>query len=198
MVTQTLDLHKIVEQQHEALPGLFGFNLALPAGWNIFAWNVFRAPTVFIAFLVYIVCGIAETNRAPFDLAEAESELVAGFHTEYSSFKFAMFYMAEYVNMVTISALATTLFFGGWSGPGVSSGANGFGFIAAALGVVYFVIKMFVFLFLYFWLRASLPRFRYDQLMNFGWKFLVPVSLANIFVMGIFYAVRNGWFNQQA
>jgi len=187
MVTETLSLRQIVDQQH------------VGNGWNIFAWNIFRAPTVFIAFFVYIICGIAETNRAPFDLAEAESELVAGFHTEYSSFKFAMFFMAEYVNMVTISALATTLFFGGWSGPGVAPDEFGrYGFFAAALGVAYFVIKMFVFLFMYFWLRASLPRFRYDQLMHFGWKFLVPVSLANIFIMGMYYAIRHGWFNTTA
>jgi NADH-quinone oxidoreductase subunit H len=179
MVTQSLSLRQIVADQH------------------LYGWNIWRAPTVFIAFLVYIICGIAETNRAPFDLAEAESELVAGFHTEYSSFKFAMFFMAEYVNMVTISALSTTLFFGGWSGPGVVADASGhYTLPAIALGVIYFIIKMFVFLFMYFWLRASLPRFRYDQLMHFGWKFLVPVSLANIFVMGIYYALHNGWFTQ--
>lgn len=183
MVTQTLNLREIVELQHSG------------NGWNILKWNIFQAPTMFVAFLVYIICGIAETNRAPFDLAEAESELVAGFHTEYSSFKFAMFFMAEYVNMVTISALASALFFGGWSGPGVAANADGsWGLFAIVLGVFWFVVKMFGFLFLYFWLRASLPRFRYDQLMNFGWKFLVPVSLANIFVMGLYFAFKNGFF----
>ncbi len=177
MLTQTLDLQQIVLQQHQN------------------GWNVWRAPTVFIAFAVFVICGIAETNRAPFDLAEAETELVAGFHTEYSSFKFAMFFMAEYVNMVTIAALSSALFLGGWSGPGVAANADGsFSLFAIALGVIWFVAKMFGFLFLYFWLRASLPRFRYDQLMHFGWKFLVPVSLANIFIMGIYFAVRNGWF----
>lgn len=177
MITGSLDLAKIVEQQHQ------------------YGWNIVAAPTMFIAFLVYIICGIAETNRAPFDMSEAESELVAGFHTEYSSFKFAMFFMAEYVNMVTISALATTLFFGGWSGFGVEQSADGsWGLLASALGVFWFVAKMSGFLFLYFWLRASLPRLRYDQLMNFGWKTLVPISLANIVVMAIFVAVRNGWF----
>ncbi len=193
MITQTLDLREIVERQYAG------------GGLNIFAWNIFRAPTMFVAFLVYIICGIAETNRAPFDLAEAESELVAGFHTEYSSFKFAMFFMAEYVNMVTVSALATTLFFGGWSGPGVSfdvspqtghlliDNGNLAHIAMALLGVVYFVIKMFGFLFLYIWLRASLPRFRYDQLMNFGWKRLVPISLANIFVMAVWIAAWNHW-----
>jgi NADH-quinone oxidoreductase subunit H len=193
MLTSTLNLKQIVEQQH--------FN-----GWNILGGgNWFVTLPMIIAFFVFIICGIAETNRAPFDLAEAETELVGGFHTEYSSFKFAMFFMAEYVNMVTISALATTLFFGGWSGPGVSLDANGvlagpqipipftdatFA-LAALLGVFYFVAKMFGFLFLYMWLRASMPRFRYDQLMNFGWKTLVPLSLANIFMMGVLIALGN-------
>ncbi len=187
MVTGTLNLREIVDQQHEH------------------GWNIVRAPTMFIAFFVYIICGIAETNRAPFDLAEAESELVAGFHTEYSSFKFAMFFMAEYVNMVTVSALAAALFFGGWSGPGVNfdlspqtghliiDNGNLAHIAMALLGVVYFIIKMFAFLFLYIWLRATLPRFRYDQLMNFGWKRLVPISLANIFVMALWLAAWNHW-----
>jgi len=186
MVTQTLSLSKIVEQQH-----LYG--------WNIFGGgDPVRAITMIIAFGIYIICGIAETNRAPFDLAEAESELVAGFHTEYSSFKFAMFFMAEYINMIVISALATTLFFGGWSGPGISldtaTGNVAGGWPFALLGVVYFLIKVFAFLYLYFWIRASLPRFRYDQLMNFGWKRLVPLSLANIFLVGMIIAWRSNWF----
>jgi NADH-quinone oxidoreductase subunit H len=160
-------------------------------------WYILRAPTVFIAFLTFMVCGIAETNRAPFDLAEAESELVAGFHTEYSAFKFAIFFMAEYVNMVVFSAVAAALFFGGWSGPGVSVDAAGAvqgGWPFVLLGVGWYLAKVFGFLFFYFWLRASLPRFRYDQLMRFGWKFLVPLGLFNILVMGIFYAIRDGWF----
>jgi NADH-quinone oxidoreductase subunit H len=179
MVSQSLNLREIVEQQH------------------LHGWNIFHG-TLFVAFLVFVICGIAETNRAPFDLAEAESELVAGFHTEYSSFKFAMFFMAEYVNMVMISGLAATMFLGGWSGPGVNYDpvtktlAGGWPF--ALLGVAYFLIKTFAFLFLYFWLRATLPRFRYDQLMNFGWKTLIPVSLANIFIMGLYVAYTNGWF----
>lgn len=180
MVTGSLNLSEIVVKQHLG-------------GWNI--WH----GTLPIAFLVYVTCGVAETNRAPFDLAEAESELVAGFHTEYSSFKFAMFFMAEYVNMVIISALATTLFLGGWSGPGVAfdpkTGMIAGGWIFGLLGVVYFLIKTFAFLFLYFWLRATLPRFRYDQLMHFGWKTLVPVSLGNIFVMGLYVALTRGWFH---
>lgn len=191
MVTGTLSLRRIVELQH------------------LGGWNIFQAPTIFIAFFIYLICGIAETNRAPFDLAEAESELVAGFHTEYSSFKFAMFFMGEYVNMVTVSCLATALFFGGWSGPGVSFSAEQLttmartGSIAAAnvsllsvlLGVFWFVFKAAFFLYLYIWLRATLPRLRYDQLMRFGWKRLLPLSLANIFFVAMFYAWHNGWFN---
>lgn len=181
MVAGTMSYNQIVLDQH------------------LNGWYIFRAPTVFIAFLTFMVCGIAETNRAPFDLAEAESELVAGFHTEYSSFKFAIFFMAEYVNMVIFSALASAMFFGGWSGPGVnvdpSTHAVAGGWPFVLLGVFYFVAKTFVFLFFYFWLRASLPRFRYDQLMRFGWKFLVPLGLFNILFMGLFYAFRDGWFS---
>jgi NADH-quinone oxidoreductase subunit H len=177
MLAGTFSLREIVEQQH------------------LLGWNVFRAPTMFIAFLVFFICGIAETNRAPFDMAEAETELVAGFHTEYSSFKFAMFFMAEYVNMVIFSAIATTLFMGGWSGPGVAANVDGtWGIVPTLLGVFYFVAKIFFFLFVYMWIRATLPRFRYDQLMNFGWKRLVPISLANIFLVAMFIAWRRDWF----
>ncbi len=124
------------------------------------------------AFLIFLVAGIAETNRAPFDLPEAETELVAGFHTEYSALKFALFFMAEYVNMFTVSVLATTLFLGGWSGPFVEQ--------FPILGIFYFLGKIFFFLFLYIWLRGTLPRFRFDQLMNFGWKVLLPVAIFNV------------------
>lgn len=182
MLTRTTSLSEIVNRQNEN-------------GWNIIGGgNLWLAIPMMLAFLVYIICGVAETNRAPFDLAEAESELVAGFHTEYSSFKFAMFFMAEYVNMVIISALATTLFFGGWSGFGVSVEAASNNPVIALLGVFYFVVKMFGFLFLYMWLRATLPRLRYDQLMNFGWKTLVPLGIANIALVGVATAVSKGWF----
>jgi NADH-quinone oxidoreductase subunit H len=144
-----------------------------------------------IACLTYFTCGVAETNRAPFDMAEAESELTAGFHTEYSSFKFAMFFLSEYVNMLIVASLATTLFLGGWSGPFIN-GADGYSIGETLLGVAYFLAKVFFFIFVYIWLRASLPRFRYDQLMNFGWKFLVPLGLANIFFVCMAIAL-NGW-----
>jgi NADH-quinone oxidoreductase subunit H len=152
----TLDIYSIVEQQ--------GGHLGI-TGWNIF-WV---QP---LGFLIYLISAIAETNRVPFDLPEAETELVAGFHTEYSAMKFALFFMAEYINMFTVSMLATTLFLGGWNGPFVEQWPW--------LGPVYFLGKVVFFLFLYIWLRGTLPRFRFDQLMNFGWKFLLPVAILNI------------------
>ncbi len=127
------------------------------------------------SFVIYVISMIGETNRAPFDLAEAESELVGGFHTEYTSLKFALFFLAEYVNMVVVSCVATTLFLGGWHAPwplSLWSGAN-----TGYLPVVWFLIKTLIFLFVYIWLRGTLPRVRYDQFMRLGWKFLVPISL---------------------
>lgn len=158
LLSGTLDLYNIVEQQS----GFYGM-----------AWNIFRPDRFqFFGFILYMISAIAETNRVPFDLPEAETELVAGFHTEYSAMKFALFFMAEYVNMLTVSMLATTLFLGGWNGPGVAT--------FPILGVVYFLGKVIFFLFLYIWLRGTLPRFRFDQLMNFGWKFLLPAAILNI------------------
>jgi len=135
-------------------------------------WNVIPQ---FIGFFCYIMAAYAETNRIPFDLPEAETELVAGYHTEYSAMKFAMFFMAEYANMITVACLATLLFFGGWNGP-----IFGPPLLQALLPVVWFAAKVFVFLFLYIWVRGTLPRFRYDQLMAFGWKFLLPLALVNL------------------
>ncbi|MEE8109922.1 MAG: NADH-quinone oxidoreductase subunit NuoH [bacterium] len=124
-----------------------------------------------LGFLLFVVAGVAETNRLPFDLPEAETELVAGYHTEYSSMKFAMFFMAEYAAIVTISALASTLFLGGWRGPLLPP-------------VVWFLIKTFSFLFFFIWIRATFPRLRYDQLMSYGWKVLLPLALLNILITG--------------
>ncbi|MGH9312445.1 MAG: NADH-quinone oxidoreductase subunit NuoH [Vicinamibacterales bacterium] len=132
-------------------------------------WYVFLQP---VGFLVYMIAGVAETNRAPFDFPEAEQELVAGYHTEYSSMSFAMFFLAEYVNMVTVSAVATSLFLGGWHGP----------FLPEWLGWVWFLVKVFALLFFYIWMRWTLPRYRYDQLMEFGWKWLLPVAVLNLLV----------------
>jgi NADH-quinone oxidoreductase subunit H len=142
------------------------------------------------SFLIYVTSMVGETNRAPFDLPEAEGELVGGFHTEYSSLKFALFFLAEYVNMVTVSALATTLFLGGWRAPAPIStlwaGAN-----SGWWPVLWFVIKIFAFLFVFIWLRATLPRLRYDQFMKFGWKVLIPVSLVWILIVATARALRQ-------
>jgi NADH-quinone oxidoreductase subunit H len=132
-------------------------------------WFLFSQP---LGFLIYFTCALAETNRAPFDLPEAETELVAGFHSEYSSMKFAMFFMAEYANMITASAVATTLFLGGWQGP-------------IGPSPVWFIGKVFLLLFLFIWFRATLPRFRYDQLMTFGWKILLPLALINTVITAV-------------
>jgi NADH-quinone oxidoreductase subunit H len=144
------------------------------------SWNVFGG-FQFIAFFVYLIAAYAETNRAPFDLVEAESELTGGYHTEYSSMKFAMFFMAEYANMVTVSCVATLLFLGGWSSPfGNLLPAPHSVVLLALIPIFWFVLKVFFFLFLYIWVRGTMPRFRYDQLMGFGWKFLLPVAILNI------------------
>jgi len=152
MIAGSLNLVEIVQQQS-----------------SILDWYVFRQP---LAFLIFIVAAFAETNRAPFDLPEAESELVAGYHTEYSAMRFGLFFVGEYAAMITVSAMATTVYFGGWNGPLLPP-------------VLWFVIKTFMFLFLYIWVRASLPRFRYDQLMKFGWFVLLPLALANILITAI-------------
>ncbi len=134
----------------------------------------------FIGFIVFLIAAFAETNRVPFDLPEAETELVAGFHTEYSALKFALFFMAEYVNMFTVSVMITVLFLGGWYVPGLSHIFE-IGSIPYALAShIGFIGKICAFLFFYIWIRGTLPRFRFDQLMNFGWKFLLPVALANV------------------
>jgi NADH-quinone oxidoreductase subunit H len=130
-------------------------------------WYIFLQP---IGFLIYMTAGVAETNRAPFDFPEAEQELVAGYHTEYSSMSFALFFMAEYINMVTVSAVATSLYLGGWLGP----------FLPDWLGWLWFLLKVFLLLFFYVWMRWTLPRYRYDQLMEFGWKWLLPAAVINL------------------
>jgi NADH-quinone oxidoreductase subunit H len=148
---------------------------------GIWSWNVFGG-LQFVGFFIYLMAAYAETNRSPFDLPEAESELVAGYHTEYSSMKFAMFFMAEYANMITVACVATLLFFGGANTPfgHVFDHFLAAGFLHAVLPVFWFVVKVFAFLLLYIWVRGTLPRFRYDQLMGFGWKFLLPVAMVNI------------------
>jgi NADH-quinone oxidoreductase subunit H len=231
LVAGTLNFNEIIAQQS----GAFWH-------WNIIRFDHGAFPQI-MGFLCYITAAIAETNRIPFDLPEAETELVAGFHTEYSSFKFAMFFMAEYANMITVSCLATILFFGGWLSPFPDSWTwqlflPGAGLVLLGMycawdtfvnmrgiarlqfavvtmlclvggaiclmpavqpviqGPFWFTTKVVAFLFFYVWTRGTLPRFRYDQLMSFGWKFLLPVSLANLvvtsFVMVLPYFGRHG------
>lgn len=161
---------------------------------GLLSWNILMGGQI-VAFFIYLMAAYAETNRTPFDLPEAESELVAGYHTEYSSMKFAMFFMAEYANMITVACVATLLFFGGADSPfghlfdhvAVLNGPV----IGAVLPIIWFVLKIFFFLLLYIWVRGTLPRFRYDQLMSFGWKFLMPVAILNILVTALVLAYRS-------
>jgi len=172
MLAGTLDLVGIIEKQSQ----------------SPFRWYVIPQ---FIGFIVFLIAAFAETNRVPFDLPEAETELVAGFHTEYSALKFALFFMAEYINMFTVSVMCVTLFLGGWYIPGLSH-IFAVGSIPYALfSVLGFLAKIFAFLFLYIWVRGTLPRFRFDQLMNFGWKFLLPLALANVILTIIVVYLLN-------
>jgi NADH-quinone oxidoreductase subunit H len=143
-------------------------------------WFAFVQP---VAFVIFFIGGLAETNRAPFDLPEAEQELTGGFHTEYSGMRFALFFLAEYANMIVVSSVATTLFLGGWLRPFPNVAALSFlDFVPVWM---WFLIKSFVFLYFFIWVRATLPRYRYDQLMRLGWKFLIPLAIANLVVTGI-------------
>ena len=142
-------------------------------------WFVFIQP---LGFFIFMTAGVAETNRAPFDFPEAEQELVAGYHTEYSSMSFALFFLAEYINMFTVSAVATDLFLGGWHGP----------FLPDYLGWVWFLVKVFFLVFFYIWMRWTLPRYRYDQLMEFGWKWLLPAAVLNLLVTAA-VVLAAGW-----
>ena len=167
LITGSLSLQDIVNQQDKI--------------WTL---NCFRTP---IGFFVYLLAGIAETNRAPFDLAEAEGELGAGYHTEYVGMRFGMFFLAEYINMITVSAIATTFFLGGWQGPWVAT--------IPILGVLWFILKVFLFMCGYMWLRATLPRIRYDRLMRLGWLVLLPLGILNVLWASFFYALFQtfGW-----
>ncbi|HTG86371.1 MAG TPA: NADH-quinone oxidoreductase subunit NuoH [Pyrinomonadaceae bacterium] len=164
LLAGTLDLAQIVENQ---------------SGWHGARWFIFFHP---LGFIVYLIAAIAETNRVPFDLPEAETELVAGFHTEYSAMKFALFFLAEYINMFTVSMLATTLFLGGWNVPFAEDIFGKGTFLFGLVSAIGFIVKVIFFLFLYIWLRGTLPRFRFDQLMDFGWKVLLPFALLSIFI----------------
>jgi NADH-quinone oxidoreductase subunit H len=176
MMTGSLSLRDIVDQQH-------GF-------WQdgYFSWNFFKQP---IAFIVFMVCALAECNRAPFDLAECESELIGGYHTEYGSMKLGFFLFAEYINMFISSAVIAAVFFGGYNFPGMDHLS---GNTLAIVGTLVFFAKTFFFIFVFMWIRWTLPRFRYDQLMHLGWKKLIPISLVNLLVTGLVIAGLSGWF----
>jgi NADH-quinone oxidoreductase subunit H len=171
----SLNLRTIVEQQ---------------ATKGIVTWNIFGG-FQFLAFFIYLMAAYAATNRSPFDLPEAESELTGGYHTEYSSMKFAMFFMAEYANMINVGCVATLLFLGGWTSPlGNLIPPPQNIFVHALMPIFWFVAKVFCFLFLYVWVRGTLPRFRYDQLMNFGWRVLMPLAILNIVGTSLWLAYR--------
>ena len=157
-------------------------------------WYIVLIPS----FLVYVVTMVGETNRLPFDLAEGEGELTGGFHTEYSSLKFAMFFLGEYVNMFTVSALATTMFLGGWQAPPGIAAINDGMFNEGWWGFLWFFIKLWAFMWFFVWLRGSLPRVRYDQFMRFGWKFLIPGTLAWVVVVAFLRAAQKGWIGGPA
>ncbi|MEA2239607.1 MAG: NADH-quinone oxidoreductase subunit [Thermoanaerobaculia bacterium] len=179
MVAGSLSLTDVVWRQ----TGSFViFNVVKLPAWNIFS------PAMWMAFVVFFVSGFAETNRLPFDFAEAEAELVAGYHTEYSSMKFALFFMSEYMAMATMSALVVTLFFGGWDIPWYNEPATALGFALSALS---FVAKVSVVLFIFVWVRWTIPRLKYDLLMKLGWKVFLPMAVINIVIVAFFIA--RGW-----
>jgi NADH-quinone oxidoreductase subunit H len=170
LVTNTLSLKEIVAEQH-------GFN-----------WNVWCQP---LGFLIFMICSFAETNRAPFDLPECETELIGGYHTEYSSMKLGFYLFAEYINMFVSSAVMATLYFGGYNYPWMDTVAAHVSPNAAALiGTGVFFLKIFAFIFFFMWVRWTIPRFRYDQLMNLGWKGLIPLAIINIIITGLVMAFK--------
>lgn len=166
MVSGSMDFHDIVMAQAKGY-----------AGGSVFSWNWLP---LFPLFVVYLISAVAETNRAPFDVAEGESEIVAGFHVEYSGFAFALFFLAEYIFMILVAALTALLFFGGWLSPFPQS----WGFIGTP-GVLWMFLKMVLVLYFYLWIRATFPRYRYDQIMRLGWKVLIPVTIVAVIVLGL-------------
>ncbi len=170
MLSGSLSLTDIVEKQH---------------GMN---WNIFYQP---VAFIVFFVCSLAELNRSPFDLSECESELIGGYHTEYSSMKLGLYLFGEYVSMFVSAAIISILFFGGYNFPGMDHFS---GNTLALLGILAFSIKIFIFIFVIMWIRWTIPRFRFDQLMHLGWKTLIPIALINMLITGLVVALQKGWF----
>ena len=175
MLAGSLSLREILVQQQTSLD--IG-PLSIPN------WFILSQP---LAFVIYLISAVAETNRAPFDLPEAETELVSGFHTEYSAFRFSFYFLGEYINMIVISLFASTLFLGGTDGPGSEK--------YWGLGIIWLLLKTVLFLFFYVWLRATLPRFRYDQLMGIAWKVLLPLVLVNILITAFIRLVANDDLN---
>lgn len=174
MMTGSIDMQEIVRQQVET------------GWWNVFGGgSIWRLPSGILAFGMFYICALAENNRLPFDMAECESELVGGYHTEYSAFKFAMFMLAEYVAMILMSSLMVTLFLGAWHLPFLGDFLGGGTWLGGILSIGVFLAKVSVLLFTYVWVRWTLPRFKYDQLMDLGWKAFLPISLANIAVVAI-------------
>ncbi len=174
MVTNTLSLKEIAEQQH---------------AWR---WNILYQP---LGFLIFLVCAFAETNRTPFDLPECETELIGGYHTEYSGFKMGAYMFAEYINMFVSSAVMAVLYFGGYNYPGMDWVQATFGPTWGPLiGVLVMFTKVLIFIFFFMWVRWTVPRFRYDQLMNLGWKVLIPLAIANIVLTGVFITVKDKLF----
>lgn len=173
MVTETLQLGEIVAQQS-------GF----------VNWNIWVQP---LGFLIFITCAFAECNRVPFDLPECETELVGGYHTEYSSMKLGLYMFSEYINMFVSSALMATLYFGGYNFPFMYDLGLSQNWITI-IGVLVFFLKIFGFIFFFMWIRWTLPRFRYDQLMNLGWKILIPLAIANIVLTGVITLIKDTYF----
>lgn len=186
MMTGSLSLREIVHSQGTELYGI--------SGTQGLGWNIFYQPVLFI---IFFTCALAECNRAPFDLAECESELIGGYHTEYGSMKLGFFLFAEYVNMFISSAVIAVLFFGGFNFPGMSALADSPNLLATVSVIVFFA-KIFTGIFIFMWIRWTLPRFRYDQLMHLGWKKLIPLALINMLITGLAYAYNEGWFEKAA
>jgi NADH-quinone oxidoreductase subunit H len=176
LIAQSLSIRTIMEDQMRDLHFAIG-----PLAFTLPNWYILSQP---LAFVIFFLAAVAETNRAPFDLPEAETELVSGFHTEYSAFRFSFYFLGEYINMIVVSMFASTMFLGGIDGPG----ANRFW----GLGILWLLLKVVLFLFFYIWLRGTLPRFRYDQLMGIAWKVLLPLVLVNILITGLIRLIGNG------
>jgi NADH-quinone oxidoreductase subunit H len=176
LIAQSLSIRTIMEDQMRDLHfAIGGFTFTLPN------WYILSQP---LAFVIFFLAAVAETNRAPFDLPEAETELVSGFHTEYSAFRFSFYFLGEYINMIVVSMFAATMFLGGIDGPGADR--------YWGLGILWLLLKVILFLFFYIWLRGTLPRFRYDQLMGIAWKVLLPLVLVNILITALIRLVGNG------